>query len=78
MNEKYGYGRTEVIHTINMSIKDVRRIGFNLGYGIYTGIAAGIFVINICKGVAKAAKNWSKKKAISVEVTPDEEEETKT
>lgn len=72
-------GKLEVVHTIDMNLKDVRRVGFQLGYGVYTGICAGIFMMNIAKGVLKAAKHWSKKKAISVEVTPDEdEEETKS
>ena len=55
--------------------KELRRIGFNLGYGATTGVFSAIFMIHLGLGVVKALKRHADKKAEKEANKIKEEEE---
>lgn len=63
-----------IITNTSINMKELRRAGYNFGYGITQGIFMAIVSINIARGALKAIKNIAEKKTgFKIEVEPDEE-----
>lgn len=58
---------------IAIDLKEVRKMGYELGYGVTMGVASAVFVINLGIGVVKALKRRADKKAGSKEETKTED-----
>lgn len=66
-----------VVTTYNFTAtrKEVRKFGFDIGYGIAQGVFAAAFVTHLSIGFIKAVKKRMEKKiGVSVEVKPDEDD----
>lgn len=62
-------------YSIRLTSKQVRRLGFDLGYGITQGVFAAAFMTHVALGFVKAVrKHVEKKTGFEVKVEPDTEE----
>ena len=48
--------------TFKVTSKEIRKLGFDLGYGVTTGVFSAMFMVHLTLGMLKAIKRHTEKK----------------